>query len=405
MRSILFNVLWLLIEYGTKLILALVFNGILARALGVEEYGVFQYSISLVTMFSAFSFICGAEVIVPRLVNANAYKRRIILGSAFNVRLLFSFIGYIALLIFSYFQVSIREFYVITITGLVLFANEPFSVVSAWLQANTNSRPKSIFVIMGSLIRCSFAFVLYQLSMQDAIYYSIIWVIDAYILAIGLFYFYRKYNHEYFFYFSLRKSLFFLKRGLPFFIGLLFMYSFLRMDVFFLKEYVKPIDMGLYTASLQLFNTVIMLAPIISISLAPKLIYSINDRKKIKKRVFFISIAMASLSIFGSIIAYFLSDYAIAILFGNEFHGVSDIFKYMLFIIPLYYFNEGINLYFIKYKLGRCLTYKWLLALLVSLVLYPFTISTYGVWGAIIGLGGCYISILVYSILLLFYSK
>lgn len=405
MKSILFNILWLLIEYGSKLVLALIFNGIMARALGVEEYGILQYSISLVTIFSAFSFICSAEVIVPKLVNANDHKRRIILGNTFNIRLLFSFIGYVSLLLFSYYQVSIKEFQIICIIGLILLVNESFAVVTAWLQANTNSKPRSILMIIGASARCCIAFLLYYLSVTDIFYYSFVWIVDAYILAIGLLLYYKKVNKEYFFFFSPKLSILLLKKGLPFFIGLLFMYAFLKMDVVFLKQYILPKEMGFYTASLQLFNTIIILAPIISISLAPKMVYSSNDINIIKKRIVLISIFMTLFSGVISCVLYFLSSTIINILFGNEFKGTNDIFIYMLLIVPLYFLSEGLNLYFIKYGLGKLLILKWIIALSLSLLLYILLIPSYGVFGAILSLGICYISIIIYSVLVLKYGK
>ena len=74
----------------------------MARALGVEQYGLLQYTLGLVAAFSSISFICGAEVLVPPLVTATPAERKRLLGNAFVLRQAASVVAYICLLIFAW---------------------------------------------------------------------------------------------------------------------------------------------------------------------------------------------------------------------------------------------------------------------------------------------------------------
>ena len=65
MNPVIRNIFWLLAEHGSRIILSTLSVSLMARALGVEQYGLLQYTLGLVAAFSSISFICGAEVLVP----------------------------------------------------------------------------------------------------------------------------------------------------------------------------------------------------------------------------------------------------------------------------------------------------------------------------------------------------
>ncbi|TNH07240.1 hypothetical protein FHQ26_10415, partial [Testudinibacter sp. TR-2022] len=248
MKKIVSNIGWLLLEHGSRLIFALLSTSLLARGLGVEQYGLFQYALNLILVFMSISFICGAEVIVPMLVNASAKRRRLILGNAFYLRLFFSILAYVFLVSFVYISDTREQFYLILILGLILLVSEAFSVVTAWLQSQTNIKPKTILVISTSLIKCLIVALLFFFNVVDPIYYAFAWVFEAGFIAFGLICIYKNISKSNFFYFSKPMFFYLLKKGFPFFIALLLMYSFLRLDVIMLRHFSDLVTLGLYTS-------------------------------------------------------------------------------------------------------------------------------------------------------------
>ena len=102
MNPVIRNIFWLLAEQGSRIVLSTLSVSLVARALGVEQYGLLQYTLGLVAAFSSISFICGAEVLVPPLVTATPAERKRLLGNAFVLRQAASVVAYICLLIFAW---------------------------------------------------------------------------------------------------------------------------------------------------------------------------------------------------------------------------------------------------------------------------------------------------------------
>ncbi|TNH13521.1 hypothetical protein FHQ23_11920 [Testudinibacter sp. TR-2022] len=401
MKKIVSNIGWLLLEHGSRLIFALLSTSLLARGLGVEQYGLFQYALNLILVFMSISFICGAEVIVPMLVNASAKRRRLILGNAFYLRLFFSILAYVFLVSFVYISNTREQFYLILILGLILLVSEAFSVVTAWLQSQTNIKPKTILVISTSLIKCLIVALLFFFNVVDPIYYAFAWVFEAGFIAFGLICIYKNISKSNFFYFSKPMFFYLLKKGFPFFIALLLMYSFLRLDVIMLRHFSDLVTLGLYTSANQLLLSIVAVSPILAMSLAPAFVYE-KSIINIKRNIIYITIFMVVVSLLIAVIMNYLSPIIIPLLFGHKFNGAIPIFSYFLWVMTLYFINEGLNVYFIRMQLGRMLIFKWLLVLLGALIAYWYFIPLYGAYGAIIGYSIGYSVACIFSVCVMF---
>ena len=104
------NIFWLLFEHGIRIGGSIVTASILARVLGVEKYGIFQYLLGLIVIFKSLSYVNPAEIMVPRLTNADAMQRRYLMGGGFFIRAFFCIVAYIAFLVFVYFGDDIKVF-------------------------------------------------------------------------------------------------------------------------------------------------------------------------------------------------------------------------------------------------------------------------------------------------------
>lgn len=399
MNKIIKNLFWLLLEHGSRLCLALILNGVLARGVGVEQYGLFQYVLGLILTFSAISFICGAEVILPTLVNAEGEKKDTIISNVFLLRLLFCIVAYMALNIYVYFF-DYNLLRLSLVLGVGLLFSEAFNVIATWLQAQTNNKPRSIIVILASAIKCFIVYTLYRFELSNILYYSMAWGVEAVFTALGLLYIYRIMNRNAKFIILKEEILFFIRKGFPFFISLLLMYTFLRLDVFILKKYTDLESLSFYTASYQLIAAVITVAPILSISLAPKLVYA-NGVKYIGVRVIYISLGMLCFSLLAVISLKILSPYIITFIFGTKFSNAIPIFLDLLWVIPFYFFNEGLNIYLLKLNKGWLLAIKWLIIVVLSLIAYLYLIPKYGYQGAVLGICVGYMASILFSLFIM----
>ena len=147
MNPVIRNIFWLLAEHGSRIILSTLSVSLMARALGVEQYGLLQYTLGLVAAFSSISFICGAEVLVPPLVTATPAERKRLLGNAFVLRQAASVVAYICLLIFAWVAEDRSNFLLITLMGITILLNESCAVVTAWLQSQIYMKPRAVLCI------------------------------------------------------------------------------------------------------------------------------------------------------------------------------------------------------------------------------------------------------------------
>lgn len=405
MRKIVVNILWLLFENGSRIVFALLLNALLARAIGIEGFGVIQYVLSLVVIFSAISFICGAEVIVPMLSNLSGKRVSIVIGNVFLLRFIFSCIAYILLIFFVFILEDNNGIvYLSAILGLSILVGESFAVVTAWLQANTNSKPRSILIVLGSFIKCSIVGVLYIYEVKDLRLYALAWIFEAYLIAAGLVFIYKSKTQMGFFSFNKKRMAFFMRKGFPFFLSLLVMYLFLRMDMLILKYYSDFNQVGLYGAAFQLITALSLIAPIFAMSIAPSIVYK-SGVQDISKRVIYITLGLALMGIMIATMMNVLSDWLIPFIFGSKFIQAIPIFNYFVWAMVLYFISEGTNIYLIKLGKGRLLTYKWLIVLITGTAAYLYFIPKYHALGAVIGYGLGYFAASIFSFYIILTSK
>lgn len=399
-KKIFDSIIWLLFENGFRVVFALLLNSLLSRAIGVDGFGALQYVLSLVIVFSSISFICGGEVIVPMLSKLTGRRVENVINNVFCLRFIFCCIAYALLIFFVFiFENSLEIFYLSILLGLSVLVGESFGVVTAWLQANTNSKPRSKLLIFVGLIKCSIVYALYSFNIKDLHFYALVWIFEAYLIAIGLLWIYK---HGTGMNISLIKAnkqriYYFLRKGFPFFLSLLCMCLFLRMDILMLRYYSGLEQVGLYGAAFQIVASLSLIAPVLTMSVAPSLVYRLTNPEMVTKRVIYIALVMAIIGAVIAVVMSILSDFIIPFVYGREFISAIPIFNYFVWAMVLYFINEGVNIYLIKLGEGRLLIYKWLVVLVTGVAAYIYFIPKYQAFGAVIGYCVGYISAVVFS--------
>lgn len=386
------NMAWMLVEHVGKILLTLILTMLLTRALGVEGYGALQYSLSLIAVFSAIGFICSSEIVVPRLVIAETQSASFqIVGAAYYLRMMASIISYIILFIYVAVFESRVSAALILLLGVVIIANEPFAVTTAWLQSQTRIASKSKIVILSYTVKIIYVYVLYALGVRDLYLYAAAWVLESVIISAGLHYIFVRTFEKKFYRLNLPLLADLLKSSLPFFLGLVCMYSFSKMDLIFLKKMHGNSSAGIYAAAQQLLFGVTAVAPIISISLAPSLVYGKSRGSEVRRNILKIAMFMALVAILGAIGIFLLAEKIVLLVFGVGFEATVAILRWMSFVSIFVYLDSAFNIHLIRYKKGSFLVYKWLAGLIVSFCFYIILIPGYGGMGAIYGLLAGYV--------------
>src|SRR5882672_10806171 len=90
-RKYIENAFWLIFEKGFSLFVGLVVTVSVARYLRPENYGLLNYALSFVSIFSAFSTL-GIDQIIVRELAKNPEKKNELLGTGFTIKVTGAFL-------------------------------------------------------------------------------------------------------------------------------------------------------------------------------------------------------------------------------------------------------------------------------------------------------------------------
>ena len=282
--------------------------------------------------------------------------------------------------------------------GITILLNESFAVVTAWLQSQTDMKPRAVLSIFSLTFRLAIAAILYYSGVQNIYFYALFYLLDSVIVAVGLFFIYKNKNEGIHFQHDLKYIVDLIKKGLPFWAALILMNIQARIDIIMLKHYSDRYNLGIYSAALQLLNLITILASIINTSLAPRYVYEQDDKKKAHKNTGAISMAMFLLAILLALIARILSTPVLHLLFGEKFNGTAPLFNKMIWTVCLIFLDSSLSLYLIRENKSKSIIVKYFLSLAVSCSAHFYFIPIYQADGAILGyatgwLSACLISI------------
>ncbi len=405
-KKIIKNVAWLLMERSGKILASIFIGGILARQLGVEGYGQFQYAISVVLLFASLGLICGGEVIVPRLAQMPATVTMKIMGDAFSLRFGFAIFAYFGMMGCAFFTQGVNsQSLLIGILGLTVFFTEPFGVIIAWQQSRAQSKSTALIALCAVMVKLAFILFLYELDLRSKLLFAALWLLESILVAVGLLVIYRRQNERFFFGWSLNGIVPLFKAGLPFWFGLIAMYVFMRMDRLLLKEYKGVAELGIYSAVMQISENMTMVASAIAAVAAPLLIYNEEDERKLRKNVLKLAIGMFAVGLFGALTGTLMAPWIIKTLFGGEFAPAASMLGYSLFAATIVFVEAALNTFLLKRFGGRKILFKWTVAMLISLAVDLWAIPRWGGYGAIMGFASGYLTAVTLGCYWLFGTK
>jgi polysaccharide transporter, PST family len=388
------NTIWVLFERATQIIFIFFINGIIARAFSIAEYGYFQSTLAIITIFTSLTLICGAEVLLPKITSTKDNSASEIICSAFFLRLIFSIISYVFFIIYIILNNNQNIKSIASILGLIIILGEPFAVVTIWFQSKTNIKP----IVIASTIANGIKLVLilwwilrYGL---EIITLSYIWLgttaLQATFYASIYFYTLNKLKIKIKLTFMHFLSL--LIEGLKYWPSLILMMIFFRIDRLLINHYSTSDDVGIYMAAMQIFDASLSLALLLSVSIAPILIYKYNDIIAIKKNTLKLAFILSLIGLLIFAIGYTIMPTIIKILFGGKYIEAITISRHALFITVFAFIESAFNIFLIKIKRPLFSFIKWLTVILVALPSEYFGFKYFDIEGLLFGIFAGYIT-------------
>lgn len=384
LRVVFKNILWLVSERGLQIVLSLIAGGFIARAFGPDLYGKWQYAISFLFLATTLTYICSAEVIVPALVR-EPERTGAILGAAFFVRSVASISGFLVGQLSVYFLIKdeqIASF--LRILLVLLLFNEPFGVIVAWFQARTYISPV-VKIRLFSLILKVLAITVIVFFSLDNLLIAIAWLGEGFFVMVFLLWLYHR-TKESVWSISRLDVISYFKEGGIYWIGLLFMSIFMRLDRLFIAEYSGFNELGKYSAAIQIAENWFVLGAIVSQSIAPRYVYASFSNKEIDSNIKNLLIIYIIGAILGALVLMLLAPLIIKIIFGDAYTGAANFLGKLVFVSVGVFVDSLFNILMMKERSAKWIAMKWLGALSGGLAVNYFFISSLGVWASILAL-------------------
>ncbi|MFX1684384.1 oligosaccharide flippase family protein [Paraburkholderia sp. A2RI-6] len=388
------NIVWLGLERITQIAVAIVISGVLARYFGPDIFGKWQYANTLLLVLAPITWVCGAEILVPTIVNKPREELGTVLGSAFALRIGVS----AAALVITWGGIALGVTDPLVgamLAGLAvtMLFREPFiGVINAWLQSMTYSKPQLLASMSTAVVKALLVFLLARAAFAPASF-GWLWALESAAIGAALVLYFRR-QHGGKLGWHVDRALFkhFATAGTVFWLGLICMYLFLKLDRLMLERTISFADLGRYSAAQQLNENWITLALMLSQTIAPAFVYRVQQTAQLRRNLMRLFAMTAALMVAGAIVLDALAGFIIGHVFGPDYAGAISIFRWAVWLsLPAGIEAIG-NLVVLKYQAKFVLLAKWLLALAVAFAVNLVAIPRMGSYGALVGLACGYLA-------------
>ncbi|WP_066731786.1 lipopolysaccharide biosynthesis protein [Cupriavidus sp. D384] len=386
-RVVASNLLWMLADRGLQVGVGIAVVGMLARALGTEGFGHFQYAQSLVFIAAAIPLVCSAEVVVPRLVALQTTEdKHSLLMHAFAIRFAAGVFGYT--LIGAYLlltQQPADTWIPAMILGMAIMLREPFGVVIAWMQSRTHNRPNVIFNLVALAAKAALVGSLFFTGVHAIAPYASAFALEAAIAALLLtWYYFARAPREIPPYIpTLTRDL--IRDGTLFWISFMVMVAARRADQLILKPLVHVAELGAYSATMQILDNYTTIAGILAAGIAPLYVYAQTDRLIARRNILVVAGAMLVIGFCGAAVLALSADWIVRLLYGPAFAATAGLLRLGAVASSLTFADAGLSLLAIYLRKPRWIALKWALVLSTTVLVDVIAIPRLGTMGAVLG--------------------
>ena len=378
-RKYLANTSWLFAEQILRIIAGLLVGIYVARYLGPEKFGLFNYALAFVALFSSVAKLGLDGIIVRDLVNAPE-KRDVYLGTAFWLKMIGAILAGAGIVV----AVAVTEndhttkLYIGIIASGLIF--QSFEVVDFYFQSRVMSKYVSICKV-SQLILSSLLKLYFVATNADLFWFVLVSVIDQASLAAALAYAYSKQRLGAFyiqFDSAVAKEL--LISAKPLIISGMMVSVYSSIDRVIIKEMLGVREVGIYVAATGLVTALYFVPMLIANSLFPAILNAKQQSEDIYNRR--LSLLYKYILSVGLFVCLFVSVFAvpiISLLYGHQYATSADVLQIYIWNFLLICFSAIFG--------------KWLLSENLQYLMPRFTLMAIAV-----NVAGCFILIPFLSI-------
>ncbi|MEH2080653.1 MAG: flippase [Nostoc sp.] len=376
LRAIIANTGWLFADRILRMGASLVVGVWVARYLGVQQYGLFNYALAFVALFSPIFTLGLDDVVIRHLVRQSSNKEEI-LGTTFWLKFLGG-IASVLLAVSTMFFLGEHEalkIWLVTILGVVGIFRAS-DTIELWFQSQVQSKytviAKNTAFLLNTVIKITLILIKAPL-----LAFALVTLAEFVMSAIGLLIVYQvKGSSLWLWHWSFGRSKTLMKESLPLIFSGFAIMIFMRIDQVMLGQMIGDSEVGVYSAAVRISEIWYFIPGAIVSSVAP-VIYAAKEKSEglYYQRIGQLLSLMTCISLGIALPMSFLSDKIIIVIFGSGYaqagailavHIWTSLFVFMGLATSPWFIAEGLN----HVSLGKTL-FGAILNIILNLLLIP----------------------------------
>lgn len=382
---VLINASWLLFDYFLRFILGYFITIWLARKLGPEYYGIFNFALAIQTILMAIGS-AGLIGTATKAIIQNRGNEGQVLATVFNLRLLASSICYILILVFlTSYNISGDKLYLTLIICGSLFLNG-FRVLDLYFEAHLKVKDKVLSRSLAYLFR-SFLLLVLIIGDLNILYLGVIILLEESIGTSLLLFFYKKNSNKSFFKFGfsnqMAKKL--LKESWPLIFSSIGGLIYLRIDQIMVVNMIGEAEGGYYAAAVRITELFYFIPTLIMTSIFPILLENKESNiPKYERQLQKLIISFLVIGIIIIVLVFIFDHMIIALTFGEDYLSAVPIIRVHIWTLIFSFIDQILNKWLILEQLTFFSLVRTQIGAFTNVILNILLIPSFGGVGAAI---------------------
>jgi O-antigen/teichoic acid export membrane protein len=372
----------MILEKIIRLVLNVFVAIYVARYLGPEQFGILNYAISFVVLFSAFATL-GLDGVVVRNLVTRPEERDLTLGTAFGLKLFGSvlLVGFVLLGLQFTSSDSQTKWMVAIIAGGMIF--KTVGVVDFFFQATVQAQFNTVSQFCAALLSTLVQIALIQFQ-ASLVWFAVAIVFENFILGIAQFvtYSFRRLSATNW-RFDLRCARKLIKDSWPLLLSGIMVMIYMRIDQVMIKEILSYEMVGNYAAAVRLSEAWYFIPMAITASVFP----AVMNAKKINGKMYFERLQqlfdlMLWIALIIAIPTTLFSAHAVRILYGEEYLLAGNVLTIHIWSGVFVFLGVASNKYLLAENLVLVSFFQTAIGCIANIILNLILIPKMGIIGA-----------------------
>ncbi|MBQ7345283.1 MAG: flippase [Oscillospiraceae bacterium] len=375
------NASWLMLGKIIHMVLSFIIGLITARYLGPSNYGLINYAAAYTTFFSSICTLGINSIIVKQFVD-EPENEGVNLGSAFVLRFISTFLS-IGVIVFIVKVVDKGETVTLTVVTLyslsLLF--QVFDTFRQWFQAKLLSKYYAIATLVSYSLASAYK-VLLLVTGKSVEWFAISNSIDFLIVAILLFFFYKKCGGPSLS-FSWGKAKDLLSLSYSYILSGMMTAIYSSTDKFMLKQFMDESVVGYYALAVTISNMWVFVLSAVIESVFPSIMENHNKNKsKYIHANKCLYAAVFYMSVVASVVIFLIAPYFIKIVYGEQYLPAVAPLRIVVWFVAFSYLGVARDAWIVCERKQKYLKYLYLGSAVLNIILNFLLIPVIGACGA-----------------------